>query len=54
MDQEKFKTAVREMRYWQKKYFKFRNPAALRESKEYERQVDQMLAEDKQPKLFDQ
>jgi len=54
MDQEKFKTAVREMRHWQKKYFKFRNPVALQESRSYEKQVDQMLAEDEQPKLFDQ
>lgn len=54
MDIEKFKTAVREMRFWQKKYFKFRNPAALQESMAYEKQVDQMLADDAQPKLFDQ
>jgi hypothetical protein len=46
-----FRTAVREMRLWQKTYFKTRHPEALKESKAWEKEVDRQLDEDEQLKL---
>ena len=50
MTYNEFKTLVRNMRNAQKKFFKTRNQDALVKSKEYEKQIDEELAD--QRKLF--
>lgn len=52
MDQEDFVKAVRNMRAWQKAYFRYKQPAAMQEAKKYEKEVDAMLAEESEPKLM--
>ena len=49
---EKLKSAVSEMRKAQKEYFKTKSWQALEESKRLEKEVDKLLAEDRQPTLF--
>lgn len=44
--------AVREMRKWQKEYFRSRRSEALERSKECERRVDELLRGWEQQKLF--
>lgn len=52
MDQEKFKNAVKQMRFWQKMYFRTKSPSAMQDAKRLEKEVDQMLEDDAQPQLF--
>lgn len=52
MDYDSFKLLVKRMREAQKEYFKTRSKDVLRTSKEFERQVDLALQDDKEPKLF--
>lgn len=47
MTGEEFMTLVRRMRAKQKEYFRTRSSVALRESKQLEREVDRLLAEDR-------
>lgn len=54
---EEFKDQVRKMRYWQKRFFKFKfkceaKKEAFQKSKEYETNVDNMLEEIENPKIF--
>ena len=52
MDTEEFTKAVREMRKWQKEYFRTRHPRAMELAKKYEKQVDEMLEAALSPPLF--
>lgn len=52
MIQEDFVKAVRNMRTWQKAYFRYKQPAAMQEAKKWEKEVDRMLAEEDEPNLL--
>lgn len=43
---------VKQMRYWQKEYFKTRAFPALDNARKFERKVDQLLDEQDNPTLF--
>lgn len=45
MSYEQFRELVKDMRKWQKEYFKTRSKTALSESKRLEKQVDEALSE---------
>lgn len=44
MNSEQFRNLVKDMRQWQKEYFKTRSKLALTESKRLERLVDEALS----------
>ena len=48
------KEAVKQMRFFQKMYFKTKSPSALQSSKQWEKDVDRLLLEAEQPVLFDE
>lgn len=43
MNETEFEKTVREMRRWQKAYFRSRSPGDLRYAKDYERRIDAEL-----------
>jgi hypothetical protein len=43
MNEREFIELVRQMRILQRKYFRARSPMALREAKQYEKEVDEYL-----------
>ena len=49
---EEFLKAIRQMRKWQKEYFRTREPRAKEEAIVWEKRVDQMLYEIENPGLF--
>lgn len=51
MSYEEFVELVRDMRAWQKKYFKTRSQEALKMSRILEKKIDDYLSGLKQPKL---
>ena len=52
MEKDEFMEAVREMRKWQKEYFRTRAPRALELSRQYEKKVDTMVEDALSPPLF--
>ena len=51
-----FEEMVKTLRFWQKQYFKYKEPRALNEAKHYETQIDEYLKakeeQYKQPELL--
>ena len=47
-----FFQAVRNMRQWQRHYFRFKHQSAMLEAKKWEKEVDRIIAEQEQPVLF--
>ena len=49
---EEFVDAVRQMRKWQKEYFRTRQPRVMEEAKVWEKKVDALLDRIDNPGLF--
>ncbi|WP_416440432.1 hypothetical protein ACH3O9_11230 [Leeuwenhoekiella sp. A16] len=53
MKSDAFFALVKNMRTWQKRYFRNRDNEALKRSKELEKQVDALIDATRNPSLFD-
>jgi len=53
VNDQDFRNLVRSLREAQRDFFKTRDASHLRAAKDYERRVDEELAEKKQPGFFD-